>query len=377
MTTATPVIRTAGLTKRYGDRLAVDTLDLDVRRGEVFGLLGPNGAGKTTTVLMLLGLCEPTAGAAEVLGLDPTRQPLEVKARVGYLPDAVGFYDHLTGRENLRYTTRLNAIDAAEAEARIDTVLAQVGLTDAADRPAGQYSRGMLQRLGIADALVKEPEVLILDEPTIAIDPQGVVELLELIRRLRDEQGVSVLLSSHLLHQVQEICDRVAIFVAGKVIACGTVTQLAAELSGGRQTFEVGVDGDLDTAEQVIRQRFTDAQVARDNGLLLVTTSKDPRARLTTALVGAQLPVTHLRVRSSELDEIYSHYFTVSTSDGDGQTGSPEGSPGTGSTAAVQRATDEVAGTVPDTGAAPETGSEAEMEGGGDDDDGRHLTDVR
>ena len=153
---ATPetIIRTKGLTKRYGELTAVDRLDLDVRRGEVFGLLGPNGAGKTTTILMLLGLSEPTAGEARVDGLDPTRQPLEVKRRVGYLPDNVGFYGSMSGRQNLRYTCRLNGFDRAESEERIARLRDEVGLSDAADRPVETYSRGMKQRLGIADALV-------------------------------------------------------------------------------------------------------------------------------------------------------------------------------------------------------------------------------
>ncbi|HVM12605.1 MAG TPA: ABC transporter ATP-binding protein, partial [Actinomycetota bacterium] len=195
-----PAIRTRGLTKRYGDLTAVDRLDLEVRRGEIFGLLGPNGAGKTTTILMLLGLSEPTAGTAEVVGLDPTRRPLEVKRHVGYLPDNVGFYGTLSGRENLRYTARLNGLAASSADDRIDDLLEQVGLAEAGDRRVETYSRGMRQRLGIADALVKDPEVLILDEPTVAIDPEGVAEILALIRGLARDRGVTMLLSSHLLH---------------------------------------------------------------------------------------------------------------------------------------------------------------------------------
>jgi ABC-2 type transport system ATP-binding protein len=321
-TGAPPVIVTEGLTKRYGGRVAVDHLDLEVARGEVFGLLGPNGAGKTTTVLMLLGLSEPSEGRATVLGLDPTRDPLEVKRRVGYLPDAVGFYGHLTGRENLRYTTRLNDIPRDVATPRIDEVLAQVGLVDAADRPTDQYSRGMLQRLGIADALVKDPEVLVLDEPTIAIDPKGVEELLALIRRLRDEHGVTVLLSSHLLHQVQEVCDRVGIFVGGRLVATGTVDELGQALSGGRQTVELAVEGDPGRAEQVLRELHPDTELAREDGLLLVTTSGDPRAELSGALTRAGLPITHLRVRANELDDIYVRYFAdeedVTDHEGDG-----------------------------------------------------------
>ena len=182
-------IRTRELTKDYGDLVAVDHLNLEVQAGEIFGLLGQNGAGKTTTILMLLGLTEPTSGQARVVGLDPARKPLEVKRRVGYMPDAVGFYTDLTGRENLRYTARLNRIPSSLAESTIDEVLEQVGLMSRADDPVETYSRGMLQRLGIADALVKDPDVLILDEPTTAIDPLGVVEILDLLRRLVRERG--------------------------------------------------------------------------------------------------------------------------------------------------------------------------------------------
>src|SRR5690606_35147555 len=162
---------------------------------------------------MLLGLAEPTEGRAEVLGLDPRRAPLEVKRRVGYVPDAVGFYDDLTGRQNLRYTARLNRMPDDEADVRIDELLEEVGLAERGDDRVATDSRGMRQRLGVADALVKDPELLILDEPTVAIDPVGVVEILDLIRRLPD-RGVTVLLSSHLLEQVQSVCDRIGIFVS-------------------------------------------------------------------------------------------------------------------------------------------------------------------
>ena len=217
-------IRTRGLTKEYGDLVAVDHLDLEVQAGEIFGLLGQNGAGKTTTILMLLGLTEPTDGQARVVGLDPARRPLEVKRRVGYLPDAVGFYGDLTGRQNLRYTAALNRINRDDAEATIDIVLEQVGLSARADDKTEQYSRGMLQRLGIADALVKDPDVLILDEPTTAIDPLGVGEILDLLRQLVTERQMAILLSSHLLNQVQHVCDRIGIFAAGRLIGQGSMT---------------------------------------------------------------------------------------------------------------------------------------------------------
>lgn len=222
-----PLVRADHLTKRYGELVAVDDLSLELHQGEIYGLLGPNGAGKTTTILMLLGLSEPASGTATVVGFDPARHPLEVKRRVGYLPDAVGFYGRLSGRENLRYTARLNGLDPADTEGRIDAVLVDVGLSQAADRPTETYSRGMLQRLGIADALIKEPDVLILDEPTTSIDPAGVADLLALIRRLVAERAIGVLLSSHLLAQVERLCDRVGIFARGRLVAEGTVAELA------------------------------------------------------------------------------------------------------------------------------------------------------
>lgn len=221
------LVEARDLTKRYGSLLAVDHLSFGVAAGEVYGLLGPNGAGKTTTILMLLGLSEPTSGHAQVHGFDPAREPLEVKRRVGYLPDSVGFYGRLTARENLAYTCELNGIGTRERDARIDELLTSVGLTDAADRPTEGYSRGMLQRLGIADALVKDPSVLILDEPTASIDPAGVADMLALIRRLADERGLAVLLSSHLLSQVERLCDRVGIFSRGRLLAEGSVAELA------------------------------------------------------------------------------------------------------------------------------------------------------
>ncbi|HEY7525286.1 MAG TPA: ABC transporter ATP-binding protein [Candidatus Limnocylindria bacterium] len=248
-------IEATGLTKRYETVVAVDDLTFRVGPGEIYGLLGPNGAGKTTTILMLLGLSEPTAGSARVVGLDPAREPLEVKRRVGYLPDAVGFYGRLSGRENLAYTARLNGLDPVGIEHRIDRLLGQVNLLEAGDRPADAYSRGMLQRLGVADALIKEPDVLILDEPTASIDPSGVAELLALIRRLADERGLAILLSSHLLSQVQKLCDRVGIFARGRLIAEGTLTELARRA------------GDVDLPlDEVYRRLELAAEAADDHG---------------------------------------------------------------------------------------------------------------
>ena len=304
------VIVARRLTKRYGEFTAVDSLDLTIRTGEVFGLLGPNGAGKTTTVLMLLGLTEPTRGVVRVVGLDPTREPLAVKRKVGYLPDNVGFYGGMTGRENLRYTAKLNGLARSDAEARIDELLNDVRLTDAADKKAETYSRGMRQRLGIADALVKRPTVLILDEPTIAIDPAGVEELLALLRRLVSEHNLTVMLSSHILGQVQSLCDRVGFFSAGKLVAAGPLDQLAR---GGDPTveLEVAVDGppaSIDAVAMGVAGVRSVAPHERDEHLRVVTASHDVAAPLAAALAGAGLSLTHLRRRGTDLLELYHRY---------------------------------------------------------------------
>ncbi len=216
------VIAARGLTKRYGGVNVVDAIDFDIARGEVFGLLGPNGAGKTTTILMMLGLTEISSGTVSVLGHDPARAPLQVKRRVGYLPDSVGFYDHLTAGENLAYTAKLMGLEPAERAHRIAAALARVRLSDVADKRVATFSRGMRQRLGLAEIIVKQAEIAILDEPTSGLDPQATLEFLGLIDELKAE-GVTVLLSSHMLDQVQRVCDRVALFQSGRIVLMGAV----------------------------------------------------------------------------------------------------------------------------------------------------------
>lgn len=303
-----PAIRTRGLTKRYGDLLAVDNLDLEVRSGEIFGLLGPNGAGKTTTILMLLGLSEPTRGEVSVVGLDPARQALEVKRRVGYVPDNVGFYAGLTGRENLAYTARLSRLGGREAASRVAELLSDVGLTERADDKVRTYSHGMRQRLGIADALVKSPDVLILDEPTIGLDPRGADQILELVWRLAADRGVAVLLTSHLLGQVQEMCGRVGIFVSGRMVAAGSVTELADQ-HGGRYVHEVMARGSADVGE-LLRGLPGAVRVTQDGDIWLVNGAEDLRESIATRLGEAGLIVTHLRQREEDLGQIYRRYFS-------------------------------------------------------------------
>ena len=312
-----PVIRTRRLTKRYGTLTAVDNLDLEVHRGEIFGLLGQNGAGKTTTILMLLGLTEPTSGEARVMGLDPEREPRQVKRRVGYLPDAVGFYGGLTGRQNLRYTANLNGLRRAAAESAMDDVLEQVGLSDRADDRVETYSRGMRQRLGIADALVKTPDLLILDEPTTAIDPIGVVEILDLLRKLVDERGLAIMLSSHLLTQVQSVCDRIGIFASGRLVGQGTVDELATAFGDGTATIEVGLElpspADVGRADTVLHSLSGVTSVtppANDRApwhLVVRPAGEEGRVRqeILVAAVEHNLRLTTLRPIVPSLDDIY------------------------------------------------------------------------
>src|SRR5712692_2312788 len=200
------VIKAEALTKRYGTTVAVDHVDFAVHSGETVGILGPNGSGKTTTILMLLGLTEPTEGRAEVAGYDPLRAPLEVKRRVGYLPDQVGFYDGLSARDNLAYTGRLTGLSRREIDERFAAAIDRVGLGDVGRARVSTFSQGMRQRLGLAEVLMKQPSVAILDEPTTALDPHATQEFLGMIRGLKSD-GTTVLLSSHHLDQVQSVCD--------------------------------------------------------------------------------------------------------------------------------------------------------------------------
>jgi ABC-2 type transport system ATP-binding protein len=301
------VIETQGLTKHYGEVVAVDNLDLRLAAGEVFGLLGPNGSGKTTTILMLLGLTEPTGGTARVLGYDPLRNPLEVKRRAGYIPDSVGFYDELSARDNLRYTARLNAIPRVEAEARIDESLARMGLGDVADRPVATFSRGMRQRLGLSEVLLKRPQVVVLDEPTMGLDPEAAHEFLGMIRGLKSD-GMTVLLSSHLLNQVQAVCDRVGLFHRGRMVMEGTVEGLSERVLGG--AYRIQVEARPDNLEQVFRGIPGVVHVAMERpGLYRLEAQRDCRDEIARRVVAGGGHLLGLGLEWSSLDDVYSRYF--------------------------------------------------------------------
>jgi len=226
------IIEAIDLGKTYRKQTAVNGLNFQVKKGEVFGFLGPNGAGKTTTLLMLLGLSRPSRGMAKVCGMDPSRHAREVKTRVGYLPENVGFYGDLDAIQSLEYVADLNGISHDEALDKIRELLDLTGLDRDANKKVGNFSRGMKQRLGIAEVLIKDPEVLFLDEPTIGLDPDGAMRLMEIIQSLNKDKNITVLLSSHNLHQVQKISNRVGIMIKGSMVAEGSIETLAHEKFG-------------------------------------------------------------------------------------------------------------------------------------------------
>ncbi|HVY98334.1 MAG TPA: ABC transporter ATP-binding protein [Dongiaceae bacterium] len=310
MSERSPVITARALTKRYGKTRVVDAIDFTVERGEIFGLLGPNGAGKTTTILMMLGLTEVSGGDVQVLGHNPAREPLAVKRRVGYLPDMVGFYDHLTARENLAYTARLMGIPAGERQTRVAESLARVRLADVAERNVSTFSRGMRQRLGLAEILMKKAEIAILDEPTSGLDPQSTVEFLDMIRSLKAE-GVTVLLSSHLLDQVQRICDRVALFQSGRIVLLGTVPDLARQVLGGGFVVEVEAvpapKTELESRLRAVPGVTAVERVGEDRYRL--TADRDVRPEAARAVVAADGALHRLSVEEPSLEAIYTRFF--------------------------------------------------------------------
>jgi ABC-2 type transport system ATP-binding protein len=286
------VIETQGLTKRYRDLVAVDRLTLRVHPGEVYGFLGPNGAGKTTTLRMLLGLVRPTSGSATVLGTRPGSS--EGLARVGALVEAPGFYPFLSARDNLR----VMAMHAGVSAERIDAVLEEVGLGDRAKDRFDAYSQGMKQRLGIASALLKDPDVLILDEPTAGLDPKGMAEIRSFIRGLGQGRR-TVLLSSHLMPEVEQVCDRVGVIHRGVLVKEGTVD----ELRGGRRLLVRAEP--LERAGRVLEELPEVAGVRADDGALTITADPAAAAAINRALVGAGVAVSELGPEQASLEEVF------------------------------------------------------------------------
>jgi len=303
------VVKTEDLTKDYDGVTVVDHLNLEVAENEVFGLLGPNGAGKTTTILMLLGLTEPASGTAKIFGFDSTRQPLKVKRLAGYLPEKVGFYDTLTAKENLRFIAELNNIGYAESEPLIEQVLKSVGLGEVGDKTVNKFSRGMKQRLGIADVLVKKPKVAFLDEPTAGLDPEGINQIIDLIGNL-PKMGTTVVFSSHRLYEVQRVCHSIGILSKGKMVVQGTLDELGRDtLAEGRFRIEVETAEPSPQLTGVIKKIKGVSKVEAEGNVLHITTDVDLRAEISKAVVESGVALIQVKIQEFSLDDIYMKYF--------------------------------------------------------------------
>ncbi|MBX0326565.1 ABC transporter ATP-binding protein [Oscillochloris sp. ZM17-4] len=292
----TAAIQTEGLTKRYGARVAVDGLSLTVARGEVFGLLGPNGAGKTTTIAMLLGLVAPSAGRASLLGHELGRGPSLALRQVGAMIESPALYPYLSGYDNLRVLARAGGLP----EARVPQVIQTVGLAERAHDKARAYSQGMRQRLAIAAALLPDPELIILDEPTNGLDPAGTVEIRDLIRDLA-AGGRTILLCSHMLHEVEQLCGRVAILKEGRLIAQGAVDELLRRDSGIR----LRVEGDPGRAIALIRELPWVHAVRAEGGLLLIDAPAARVAELNGYLARNEVAVAEIGARERSLESFF------------------------------------------------------------------------
>lgn len=302
------LVETQGLVKEYGDFVAVDGVDLRLSEGEVYGFLGPNGSGKSTTILMMLGLTEPTEGTVRVCGHDPTRDPIAVKRQVGYLPENLGFYGDLTGRQNLAFTAELNNLDRTEARARITELLDTVELGGAADQPVAQYSRGMRQRLGLADVLLKQPRLVILDDPTLGLDPTGIEWLLSMIEELSSQRNIAVFLSSHQLHEVQRVCHRVGIMSHGRIVLEGTVSELTAQSRGAGFSTALEVRGGSGLRDALAAIEGV-SSCEQTGTRLSVESDRDVRAAAAAAVIAHGGELVELRSENRTLEDIYLRYF--------------------------------------------------------------------
>ena len=295
------MIRTENLTKVYNGKPAVDGLNLEIGEGEIFGFLGPNGAGKSTTILMLTGMIEPTAGRCFVDGIEVANDPLAVKRIIGYLPEDVGFYGNLTGEQNLDYFARFYDMNAADRKERIDELLRLVHL-DGVTQKAGEYSRGMKQRLGLAQALINDPKVLFLDEPTANLDPEGVREYRDLVTRLAGE-GKTVFVSSHILSEVRAVCRTVGLLAAGRLVAQGTIDEVARTLaSPGGETFRIVVE----TAEDLPDLSDPDIiEFERDGNRAIIQAKSDIRERLAAAIAEEGLHIREIRLEEPDIEDAF------------------------------------------------------------------------
>ncbi|MFC6953990.1 ABC transporter ATP-binding protein [Halorubellus litoreus] len=295
-----PSIETNELTKRYGDTVVVDDLDLEVRAGEVFGFLGPNGAGKSTTIDMLLDFVRPTSGEVRVLGHDPRTESVAVRDRIGILPEGYALYDRRTARQHVAF-----AVELEDADDDPDAVLDRVGLADDADRPVGGFSKGMRQRLALGMALVDDPDLLVLDEPSAGLDPSGIRELRDIIRTEAD-RGATVFFSSHVLEQVEAVCDRVGILREGELATVDTIDNLR-ERAGGASTLSLTVDT---VPESSVLEAVDGVRDVTVDGNTLRVACADPsvKAAVIAAVEDAGATVEDIDVEEMSLESVFETY---------------------------------------------------------------------
>jgi ABC-2 type transport system ATP-binding protein len=294
------MIRIENLTKVYDGVRAVDAINLTIEKGEVFGFLGPNGAGKTTTIGMMVGLIEPTSGHCLIDDIDVTRKPLEAKRFTGYLPDGVGFYPNLTARQNLKYFSKFYGTKDADMDTRITGLLDRVGLGKV-EKPVGSYSRGMKQRLGLAQALLNDPEYVFLDEPTNGLDPEGVVQFREIIKELT-ARGKSVFFSSHIIGEVQQVCHTIGIISRGKIVALGTQAEIRQKLRKADE-YLIHIEVAGGHVPKLTDARIVDATY--HNGSALITASSDIREDLSIELFKDGLRIRELSLKEKSLEELF------------------------------------------------------------------------
>ncbi|QKY16734.1 ABC transporter ATP-binding protein [Halorubrum sp. CBA1229] len=306
-------IELRGVRKEFGDVTAVSDLDLTVQEGEVYGFLGPNGAGKSTTIDMLLDLVRPTAGTVRVLGRDATGDGVAIRQRTGVLPDGFSVYNRLSGRKHVEFAVRSKEVDDDP-----DALLERVGLLDDADRKAGGYSKGMRQRLALAMALVGEPDLLVLDEPSSGLDPAGAKEMREIVQTEAD-RGATVFFSSHILEQVDAVCDRVGILRNGELVAEDSVEGLR-EAVGGEETLEIavgGADGGIGAAVEAVRAVEGVSRVDRDGDALVVSCADGAKTRVIAALEDAGVAVDDFHTREASLEDLFLAYTEGDAAEGD------------------------------------------------------------
>jgi ABC-2 type transport system ATP-binding protein len=304
------LIISKNLSKKYNQHLVVDDFNITIKKGEIFGLLGPNGAGKSTIILMTLGLTEPTSGSINVAGFDSTREPLKVKRITGYLPEKVGFYEDLSAKGNLAYTAELNNVPYKEIPRKIDEVLEIVDLLKNKNQIVKTYSKGMKQRLGIADVLIKDPELIIFDEPTEGLDVKVANQILQTILDLNKKKNITFLLSSHQLNLMQRVCPRVGILSKGKLITEGTVESLGRNMFGGGK-YRIELELEKVTGEIVEKLKKLDkvVNVTRTDKQLQIVCDKDIRQDISRLIAAEGVLMTRMDMKQDALEEIYLKYF--------------------------------------------------------------------